>query len=94
MANAALADKTTAVAVKAMGKSCFMAGENISHDIGKKDSKSPQTTNKNYAEYGDCRVPTRIQTVQPQSEAISWQIRTSSWYRQQNRIVSVDRESI
>jgi hypothetical protein len=69
MANAALADKTTAVAVKAMGKSCFMTGENISHDIGKKDSKSPQTTNKNYAEYGDCRIPTRIQTVQPQSEA-------------------------
>lgn len=55
MANAALADKATAVAVKAMGKSCFMAGENISHDIGKKDSKSP---NKNYAEY-----------VQPRSEA-------------------------
>jgi hypothetical protein len=39
MANAALADKATAVAVKAIAKSCFMAGENISHGIGKKDSK-------------------------------------------------------
>jgi len=49
MANAVLVDTAIAMAVKAIAKSCFIAGENISHGIGNKDSKSPRTTNQNCA---------------------------------------------